>query len=799
MKIKAKPATVLIAAAFMAVLTGPGAAAGKKGTMTKPDFLKGHPIPADATHDWNLGATGCRGWMYSSKRSTAEARQIKITKVAKGSPADGILHVGDVILGVAGKPFAYDPRTEFGKALTIAESDTGGGRLALTRWRGGKTEEVTVKLQVLGSYSATAPYACPKSQRILDQGCEALAKRVAEPSYKENPIVRSLNALALLASGNPKYLPLLKKEAEWASEYSTDAMATWYYGYVIMLLSEYEMATGDQSFTPGLRRLAMEAADGQSIVGSWGHRFAGPDGRLVGYGMMNAPGVPLTISLVMARAAGVDDPKIAEAVARSARLLRFYAGKGCVPYGDHSPWMNTHDDNGKNGMAAVLFNLLDEPERAEYFSRMCVASHGAERDEGHTGNFCNILWSMPGVAQSGPQASGAWIKEFGAWYYDLARQWDGGFIHQGPPEMKGDSYKGWDCSGAYLLAYAMPLKKIWLTGKRPGKVTQVDAATAQQLILDGRGWSHKDPDSAYDKLSGDQLFESLGSWSPIVRERAAAALARRGDAPVQALEKLLDSPRLETRLGACQALAQLKEKAAPAVPALRKTLRAEDLWLRINAADALAAIGGAALPALPDLLGMLAKGPTKEDPRNMQQRYLTFALFNKRGGLIGRSLEGVDRDLLYQAVCAGLQNEDGRARGSFVTVYDNLTEDEIKPLLPAILRAVVEPAPSGIMFADGIRMAGLHVLVKHRVPEGIKACVGWLRNQNHWHSADRTAEIMNILLEYGAPAKSAIPELKQIADSLENDHQNHLRNSFPKQAEAIRTAIRRTIPALEAL
>ena len=104
-----------------------------------------------------------------------------------------------------------------------------------------------------------------------------------------------------------------------------------------------------------------------------------------------------------------------------------------MPYGDHAPWIETHDDNGKNGMAAVLFSLLGESKVTEYFSRMSVASHGPERDSGHTGNFCNILWAMPGVAQSGPNATGAWMKEFGSWYFDLARQWDGAFVHLGPP------------------------------------------------------------------------------------------------------------------------------------------------------------------------------------------------------------------------------------------------------------------------------------------------------------------------------------------------------------------------------
>lgn len=96
-------------------------------------------------------------------------------------------------------------------------------------------------------------------------------------------------------------------------------------------------------------------------------------------------------------------------------------------YGDHVPWIQTHETNGKNGMAAVMFNLLGDAQAAEYFSRMAIASHGNERDYGHAGNIWNILWSMPGVVQSGPNAAGAWMREFGAWYFDLARESDGTF------------------------------------------------------------------------------------------------------------------------------------------------------------------------------------------------------------------------------------------------------------------------------------------------------------------------------------------------------------------------------------
>jgi len=743
----------------------PSSATGAPPRLAIPDFTQGYGVPEHASHDWNLGAIGARGWMFCDKLVTTDARQIYVTQVQRHSPADGILAVGDVILGVAGKPFSYDPRTELGRALTTAESEAGGGNLSLIRWRAGTSENVIVKLPVLGAYSATAPYDCPKSQRILEQGCEALAERIADPAYRENAIPRCLNALALLASGRAEYLPLVRKEAQWAADFSTGSFQTWYYGYVMLLLSEYAMATGDESVMPGLRRLALEAANGQSIVGSWGHAFAGPDGRLGGYGMMNSPGVPLTISLILARQAGVDDPKVGQAIEKSAQLIRFYIGKGAVPYGDHHPWIQTHEDNGKCGMAAVMFDLLGETEGAEFFSRMSVASHGPERDTGHTGNFFNLLWSVPGVAPSGPHATGAWMREFGAWYFDLARRWDGTFLHQGPPEIGNDKYSGWDCTGAYLLAYAMPLKKIYLTGKRPSAVPQLDSAAAEALILDGRGWSNKDRNSFYDALDQMELLRRLGSWSPIVRERAAMALARREGTPVTELVKMLHSPRLELRYGACQTLALLKDAAAPAVPVLSESLRHDDLWLRVKAAEALAAIGEPAMSAVPELLQRLAKGPSKNDPRGMEQRYLCFALFNRRDGLLGRSLEGVDRALLVEAVRAGLRNEDGRARGSLGSVYENLSYDEIKPLLPAIHEAIVTPAPSGIMFASGIRLAGIDLLAKHRIREGMPLCIEIMEIQK-WGKRERITRCLKTLGQYGAAAKPLLPQLRQLEEDL---------------------------------
>ena len=755
-----------------------------------PDFTKGDSIPENAKHDWNLGPTGLRGWMYCDKLVTTDARQIRVTSVAEGSPADGILAVGDIILGVAGQAFSYDPRTEFGRAITIAETETGGGKLRLTRWRNGVTEEVEIVLPVLGSFGATAPYQCTKSQRILERGLKALADRMSEPDYaqSEDAIPRALNALALLASGDPAYIALVEREAAWAAKFSTRDFRTWYYGYVMIFLAEYVTVTGDESVLPGLRRLALDAASGQSAVGSWGHTFALPDGRLKGYGMMNSPGLVLTIGMALASDAGVNDPEVSNAVELSAKLLRFYAGKGAVPYGDHPAWMETHEDNGKCGMAAVLFTLLGESDKAEYFTRMAIASHGAERDCGHTGNYFNMLWSMPAIALGGPNATGAWTDEFGAWYHDLARSWDGSFTHQGPPEPEHDSYHGWDATGAYLLAYALPLKKTALTGRVSSITPNLSSEQVQSLIADGRGWDNKDRTSFYDSLEDKELLERLASWSPIVQQRAAEAIKRRKEPPVSEIITMLSSDSVNARVGGCTALEELRGKATPAVSKLQDLLKDEDMWVRVRAASALAAIGKAGLPALPEMLDIIVRGPTPSDPRGMEQRYVSQAIFTELLKST-KSLEEVDRDKLRIAISKGLQNQDGHARSQISSIYGRLNYEELLPMFPAIVDAIEKPAPSGEMFADGVRLNGLKVLASHHIEEGIQACANYLRTQNPWSSENRTPEILEILKSYGAEAQRVVPQLKETATEWDKGEVDFPKQLSKRKAKAIREAI----------
>ena len=125
---------------------------------------------------------------------------------------------------------------------------------------------------------------------------------------------------------------------------------------------------------------------------------------------MNQIGLPMTISLVLAREAGVKDPALDKAIDKSSRFLRYYVDKGAIPYGDHPPWGNAHDDNGKSSCAAVLFDMLGDRDATSFNSWMATAAYD-NREHGHCGNVWNVLWALPGASRSGPLATGAYLKE----------------------------------------------------------------------------------------------------------------------------------------------------------------------------------------------------------------------------------------------------------------------------------------------------------------------------------------------------------------------------------------------------
>ena len=129
--------------------------------------------------------------------------------------------------------------------------------------------------------------------------------------------------------------------------------------------------------------------------------------------------------------------------------------------------------------------------------------------------------------------------------------------------------------------------------------------------------------------------------------------------------------------------------------------------------------------------------------------------------ILAESLEGVDRQLLYPAIRSVLENEDSAARGSLQPIYGKLTDRDLVALLPAILKAIRDLAPSNEMFGDGIRLAGLDLVSRLHLREGMPLCVSVIEPKR-WGSDRRLPKCMECLARYGVHAKAVLPQLREI-------------------------------------
>lgn len=347
------------------------------------------------------------------------------------------------------------------------------------------------------------------------------------------------------------------------------------------------------------------------------------------------------------------------------------------------------------------------------------------------------------------------------------------FLYQGSPvgEEEHNKYTGWDCSGSYLLAYAQARKSLRLTGRKPSCIPPLTAAQIEDVIAAGRDFAFKNQKNAYEQRTTAQLLAGLSSWSPSVRNRSAAALGKNQADVVPALLTLLAGPQRDGRYGACKALGALGPKADAAAPQLRALLKDPDPWMQSLACEALPALSDEVRKAsVSDLLSVVVR-PNPADPRRMAQRIAATALFSPYPGsrtprsILADSLVGVDRTLLYPAVQSLLQNDDSVVRGSVNKIFDDLTPADLAVLLPAITKAVEHLAPSNEMFGDGIRLAGLDLLSRLHIREGLGLCIT-VMEPDRWGAGNRLKPCLDYLPRYGTHAKTVLPALKEMRDRL---------------------------------
>ncbi len=560
---------------------------------------------------------------------------------------------------------------------------------------------------------------------------------------------------------------------------------------------------------PAIKAYTTFLAQGQSLYGTFGHGISmrTTDGKLHGsippYGPVNAAGLIANMSIILGQRCGINDPEVGAAVERATKYFGYFVDKGAIPYGEHMPWAS-HDNNGKNAMAAVMFAVAgNQPKETQFFAKMVTASF-QNREYGHTGQGFSYLWGALGANAGGPAAAAAFIRE-SAWHLDLVRRSDGSFTYDGGeqygPGRTDDntyygksSYSGLTPAACYVLTYSLPLQKLWITGKDANPKNLLSAKEVKDAVASGYFYEQR------EKKSVTELVAAFGDWSPIVRSYAAEELAKRpeGKAMVPALIALAEGNDAWKRQGACEALGYIKNPEA--LPVLVRSLTHPDRWLRVKAANALKNMGDKAKPVVTDMLQAVVTTvePTMpiswEDPIQLTHGELAAALF---GGLLRGSIEGIDTKLLYPAIQAIAQNADGMARATLRhTLADQLKLSDVTALGPDILAAVKVRCPADTMFGNEIRMGGFKALSKFHFKEGIEAGIVLAKTQGGHGSESRTGEIMKVLAGYGQAARPAIPQLRELIAEL---NEQVKRREFPGDLNQRRVgAVEAAIAAIEA-
>jgi hypothetical protein len=431
------------------------------------------PVPYADERDWevtqNLGATGARAWIEGRKGNTRNSREIVIKSVTPGSPAHGFLEPYDIIIGMDDVRFTSDARMTFARALTKAEGTEAKGKLKLLCVRNGETKNITVTVPIMGDFSSTAPFSCPKTTKIIQESTEFLNTFGPDAGFDGLP--GATNALLLLAAQNPAHLDLVRRSAMNMGpnhEIKEHYCNTWTWGYVNMFLCEYYLATGDGRVLPSIGKYTKRLVEGQVNPGTWGHKVMADD-MPPGYGLMNQSGLVCFISLILADQCGVEFNR--HAMERSIRYYGRFVDWGGIGYGDHEASKNA-SSNGKNGSAAVAFHLLGAHNPSQWFAHMAASTNQDHFETGHTGNIWGKFWTPIGASLTGTSNYIKFWARFNS-LRDLARYWKGGFLSQSQPHLRegtmgvnhtqgGPMY----ATGRYALGYLARSRALAILGRR---------------------------------------------------------------------------------------------------------------------------------------------------------------------------------------------------------------------------------------------------------------------------------------------------------------------------------------------
>ena len=470
-----------------------------------------------------------------------------VREIKTGSPADGKLFVDDIIYSANGKMLGNEAWLVMADAITESETRKGNGKLALGIRRGSDTIDVELTLPVLGAYSSTAPYDCPKTEKIVDN----LANWIVSGKSKNTrrPDFLGTDTLFLLATGNPEYLGLVRR-AVYEKIDKTKIVdkidptkvgkGVWTHAWDSMLLGEYYLATGDRNVLPCLKFKCDVLAATQHPLGAWRHNFPGGSS----YGLMPALGEAAAIGFHLANKAGLD---ISQETYRKV-LGYFHDGTGemgHIHYGVGAgkrpgpPELDPEKmekglmetGNGALASAAVLYQMEGDTKTAHICSEISAYSWNTTYP-GHGGNFWNNFCTPLGAKVQGKKSYINFWKHY-RWYRELGRNYDGSFNFDGYKDLAG-----------YGLPLLVPRERLQIVGAPPSPF----AANAPAILKPALAAYWKKDYALATKLineliaSGNVSLDDMPTVEYFVR--AAAEMLASIDDDLVRMQALIDAGEL---------------------------------------------------------------------------------------------------------------------------------------------------------------------------------------------------------------------------------------------------------------
>ncbi len=697
---------------------------------------------------FHLGPTGFIG---SISKTT-----IKVTKVEKGSPADGKIKVGAQIIGAGGKAFKKDVRRELAKAINDAETEKAGGKLELIL-KGNK--KIEIQIDVLGIYSDTAPYNCKKSETIIKRAADFLVK-----SGKADQGVVNSGLLGLMATGEKKYIEeatrLIKKskmikpnEEDFKALIRGDkdlGYVGWYWGYNLITLAEYHFLTGDKSVLPAIKIYATYLARGQDAGGLWGHRMATVkrNGRLPGYAQMNQSSLSSFMGLIFAKKCGITEPDLLKGIQKTYRYYETFVGKGAFNYGVHGPNSRSFNNNGTSGSAALCMSLLENKKGAQFFSQLCSTSYKG-LETGHASNFFNPLWTPLGANLAGPEVTQQFFKK-SLHFQTVYRSWDGSFSRFGGNSKEGPQ------AGLALLAYCLPRKALYITGKEADESIWLDKNEATASV----GMSEID----YKNLSNEALMKlAMDHEMPQVRRAASGQLVSKRDEFIPLLIKYLKSGSNEEKLFAISQYGWWIpiEKRMPQMEEIGVLLRdpKEDLEVRIAATGSLCFFGDPAQKFYPDIIKLI-------DIEKAEDHFgdSDWALSNNLNKLCSTPFTSglvKDKAMQYRVAIKLANNKRQHVRANGLRLLADMPAEDFHIVADTVMHVIKDQDSTYHSYHSpgGPVGAGISILAHLNIKEGVDLTTSVLDMESgKWGFKIRM--VMSILPKFGANAKEALAKLK---------------------------------------